>query len=238
MPVARRLRRGRPALVGAPLSRRLHLLWLARPAASLLLAVRPRCGGASIRTSRPSPAPCTTTCAGRSLAMTDCWANVMPAGVVHSLHLHPTSFISGTYYVEVPEGRRRPEVRGSAAVAAHGGAAAARRCARKLSLLRRACLPRRAISCCSRAGCATRCRRRASPASASRLASTTPGQPRDAEKPSLRERHMRTFLVFVRSCSLPPAPPRPTRSCRSSTPTCTTATMPGRSCRPSRWSRS
>jgi len=42
--------------------------------------------------------------AGRSLAMTDCWANVMPAGVVHSLHLHPTSFISGTYYVEVPTG--------------------------------------------------------------------------------------------------------------------------------------
>ena len=36
--------------------------------------------------------------------MTDCWANVMPAGVVHSLHLHPTSFISGTYYVEVPKG--------------------------------------------------------------------------------------------------------------------------------------
>jgi uncharacterized protein (TIGR02466 family) len=28
----------------------------------------------------------------------------MPAGVVHSLHLHPTSFISGTYYVQVPKG--------------------------------------------------------------------------------------------------------------------------------------
>jgi uncharacterized protein (TIGR02466 family) len=42
--------------------------------------------------------------AGRVLAMTDCWANVMPAGAVHSLHLHPTSFISGTYYVEVPKG--------------------------------------------------------------------------------------------------------------------------------------
>ena len=39
--------------------------------------------------------------------MTDCWVNVMPAGVVHSLHLHPTSFISGTYYVEVPEGPAR-----------------------------------------------------------------------------------------------------------------------------------
>ncbi len=42
--------------------------------------------------------------AGRTLAMTDCWANVMPAGVVHSSHLHPTSFISGTYYVAVPKG--------------------------------------------------------------------------------------------------------------------------------------
>src|SRR5947209_6113159 len=42
--------------------------------------------------------------AGRRLAMTDCWLNVMPAGVVHSLHLHPTSFISGTYYVQVPKG--------------------------------------------------------------------------------------------------------------------------------------
>ena len=42
--------------------------------------------------------------AGRTLAMTDCWVNVMPAGVVHSLHLHPMSFISGTYYVAVPRG--------------------------------------------------------------------------------------------------------------------------------------
>jgi uncharacterized protein (TIGR02466 family) len=42
--------------------------------------------------------------AGRTLDMTDCWANVMPAGAVHSLHLHPTSFISGTYYVAVPRG--------------------------------------------------------------------------------------------------------------------------------------
>jgi uncharacterized protein (TIGR02466 family) len=41
---------------------------------------------------------------GRTLAMSDCWANVMPAATVHSLHLHPTSFISGTYYVEVPKG--------------------------------------------------------------------------------------------------------------------------------------
>jgi uncharacterized protein (TIGR02466 family) len=41
---------------------------------------------------------------GRKIALTDCWLNVMPAGMVHSLHLHPTSFISGTYYVQVPKG--------------------------------------------------------------------------------------------------------------------------------------
>jgi uncharacterized protein (TIGR02466 family) len=41
---------------------------------------------------------------GRRLVMTDCWLNVMPPGVVHSLHLHPTSFVSGTYYVAVPRG--------------------------------------------------------------------------------------------------------------------------------------
>jgi uncharacterized protein (TIGR02466 family) len=41
--------------------------------------------------------------AGR-LAMTDCWVNIMPRGVTHSLHLHPLSVISGTYYVRVPKG--------------------------------------------------------------------------------------------------------------------------------------
>jgi uncharacterized protein (TIGR02466 family) len=42
--------------------------------------------------------------AGRDLAMTDCWVNIMPPGVVHSLHLHPLSTISGTYYVRTPKG--------------------------------------------------------------------------------------------------------------------------------------
>ncbi len=41
---------------------------------------------------------------GRELALTDCWVNVMPRGVVHSLHLHPLSTISGTYYVRTPKG--------------------------------------------------------------------------------------------------------------------------------------
>ena len=41
---------------------------------------------------------------GRALVMTDCWVNVMPARTVHSLHLHPLSFVSGTYYVQTPPG--------------------------------------------------------------------------------------------------------------------------------------
>jgi uncharacterized protein (TIGR02466 family) len=40
----------------------------------------------------------------RALSMTDCWVNIMPRGVTHSLHLHPLSVISGTYYVRVPKG--------------------------------------------------------------------------------------------------------------------------------------
>jgi uncharacterized protein (TIGR02466 family) len=39
---------------------------------------------------------------GRELEMTDCWLNIMPPGAVHSLHLHPLSTISGTYYVTAP----------------------------------------------------------------------------------------------------------------------------------------
>lgn len=41
---------------------------------------------------------------GRTLAMTDCWVNIMPQGVVHSLHLHPLASVSGTYYVATPRG--------------------------------------------------------------------------------------------------------------------------------------
>jgi len=41
---------------------------------------------------------------GREIQMTDCWVNVMPPTAAHSLHLHPNSFISGTYYVRTPKG--------------------------------------------------------------------------------------------------------------------------------------
>jgi uncharacterized protein (TIGR02466 family) len=40
----------------------------------------------------------------RTLEMTDCWINIMPRQVAHSLHLHPNSVISGTYYVATPRG--------------------------------------------------------------------------------------------------------------------------------------
>ncbi len=41
---------------------------------------------------------------GRTVQMTDCWVNIMPPTAAHSLHLHPLSFISGTYYVRTPKG--------------------------------------------------------------------------------------------------------------------------------------
>ena len=39
-----------------------------------------------------------------SLRMTTCWVNVMPRHAVHTLHLHPLSVISGTYYAKTPRG--------------------------------------------------------------------------------------------------------------------------------------
>jgi uncharacterized protein (TIGR02466 family) len=41
---------------------------------------------------------------GRSIRLTDLWVNIMPPSATHSLHLHPLSFISGTYYVVTPRG--------------------------------------------------------------------------------------------------------------------------------------
>jgi uncharacterized protein (TIGR02466 family) len=41
---------------------------------------------------------------GRAVRLTDLWVNIMPEMATHSLHLHPLSFISGTYYVATPRG--------------------------------------------------------------------------------------------------------------------------------------
>ncbi len=39
-----------------------------------------------------------------SLAMTDCWVNIMSRDAVHPWHVHPGAVISGTYYVRTPPG--------------------------------------------------------------------------------------------------------------------------------------
>ena len=41
---------------------------------------------------------------GRTVRLSDLWVNIMPPTAAHSLHLHPLSFISGTYYVATPTG--------------------------------------------------------------------------------------------------------------------------------------
>lgn len=40
----------------------------------------------------------------RAIRLSDIWVNIMPPTAAHSLHLHPLSFISGTYYVATPRG--------------------------------------------------------------------------------------------------------------------------------------
>ncbi len=42
----------------------------------------------------------------QELKMDSMWVNVMPPGVSHSMHIHPLSVISGTYYLQVPKGTR------------------------------------------------------------------------------------------------------------------------------------
>ncbi len=39
----------------------------------------------------------------KELQMTSCWVNVMPKGVVHSMHLHPLSVVSGSFYIKTPK---------------------------------------------------------------------------------------------------------------------------------------
>jgi uncharacterized protein (TIGR02466 family) len=38
-----------------------------------------------------------------TLEMQSCWVNIMPTGATHSLHLHPLSVISGTFYLDCPK---------------------------------------------------------------------------------------------------------------------------------------
>jgi uncharacterized protein (TIGR02466 family) len=41
---------------------------------------------------------------GREVRMTTCWVNAMGPGTYHTLHVHPSSVLSGVYYVDVPKG--------------------------------------------------------------------------------------------------------------------------------------
>jgi len=41
---------------------------------------------------------------GRRVQMTTCWVNLMAQGTYHTLHVHPSSVLSGVYYVDVPKG--------------------------------------------------------------------------------------------------------------------------------------
>lgn len=39
----------------------------------------------------------------KELKMSSCWINIMPTDVIHTMHIHPLSVISGTYYVQTPK---------------------------------------------------------------------------------------------------------------------------------------
>src|SRR5260221_14592101 len=58
---------------------------------------------------------------GGELKKTDCWLNIMPKHVVHGLHLHPLSTLSGTHYVHVPAGTPRGKIQGPRAGRFLGG---------------------------------------------------------------------------------------------------------------------
>jgi uncharacterized protein (TIGR02466 family) len=40
-----------------------------------------------------------------SFEITGCWANINPRGGLNSSHTHPNNYLSGVYYVSLPEGR-------------------------------------------------------------------------------------------------------------------------------------
>src|SRR5713101_354150 len=128
MPFAGRLRCGGTALVGTALPRRLYLLWLARSPASRVLVVRPPAAAyrstgqrlrprAALRSRWPNPCP--DRLLGQRHVSGRCAFLAPSSDVVHQRHLLPGG----------AERRRRLEVRGPAAVAPHGDAAATRRCA-------------------------------------------------------------------------------------------------------------
>src|SRR5690349_15562526 len=43
----------------------------------------------------------------RDMVVTGCWANVNPPGGHNPAHQHPNNFLSGVYYVSIPDGEGR-----------------------------------------------------------------------------------------------------------------------------------
>jgi len=39
----------------------------------------------------------------KQIQMRTCWINIMPKGTLHTMHIHPLSVISGTYYIQTPK---------------------------------------------------------------------------------------------------------------------------------------
>jgi len=42
----------------------------------------------------------------KDIQMCSMWVNIMSPGVTHTMHIHPLSVISGTYYLQIPKGSR------------------------------------------------------------------------------------------------------------------------------------
>src|SRR5436305_8249672 len=121
MPRARRFRRRRPALVGAALSWRLHLLWLARSPASGLVGVRGLAQAA--RSPRPRLRRPPALRPRRAIARDDRLLGQRDAGRRGAL-APPAYHVVHQWYLlrRRAPGGRGAEGRGSAAVAHDGGA--------------------------------------------------------------------------------------------------------------------
>jgi len=91
----------------------------------------------------------------RELSMTDCWINIMPRQTAHSLHLHPLSTLSGTYYVRVRAESLESNSKIPGWIASWRRRLASRMLGRRIDPGLRF-PPKPGIWCCSRVGCATR----------------------------------------------------------------------------------
>ena len=175
MPGAGRLRRRRAALVGQALPRRLHVLWLARPAASGVVGLR--------RSAPAHRSACQSACQELALrlARTEARHDRLLAqrhASRHGAQRPPSPDVLHQRHLLCRRAARGggAQVRGSAPLPPDGRAAAPRRRPAALPFLRQRQGGGGRSRSCSRAGCATKCRRRASPASGCRSASITAGK--------------------------------------------------------------